>query len=112
MMVTWLRRSPHDREIARLAVPHFGALAAGPLYLLVDTAIVGHLETDQLSGLAIAGIVLTALCVLMLARLVGMGCAVRSGRLAGHRREPRRLSRRRPSPPALHAAPGRGFLCR
>ena len=112
MMVTWLRRSPRDREIARLAVPALGALAAEPLYLLVDTAIVGHLGTDQLSGLAIVGMVLTALCVLMLARLVGMGCAVRPGRLAGHRREPPRLNRRRRSPPALHAAPGRGFLCR
>ncbi len=87
MMVTWLRRSPRDREIARLAVPAFGALAAEPLHLLVDTAIVGQLGTDQLSGLTIAGIV-------------------------RHRREPPRLSRRRPSPPALHAAPGRGFLCR
>ena len=58
-MEVWRRRSPHDREIARLAVPAFGALAAEPLYLLVDTAIVGHLGTDQLGGLAIAGIVLT-----------------------------------------------------
>jgi putative MATE family efflux protein len=59
-MVTGWRRSPHDREIARLAVPAFGALVAEPLYLLVDTAIVGHLGTRQLGGLAIAGIVLTA----------------------------------------------------
>src|SRR5947209_6017692 len=35
------RRSPHDREIVRLALPAFGALAAEPLYILVDTAIVG-----------------------------------------------------------------------
>ena len=53
------RRSPHDREILRLAVPAFGALAAEPLYILVDTAIVGHLGTDALAGLAIAGTVLT-----------------------------------------------------
>src|SRR5438445_450509 len=33
------RRSPHDREIVRLALPAFGALAAEPLYILVDTAI-------------------------------------------------------------------------
>ena len=33
-------RSRYDREILRLALPALGALAAEPLYLLVDTAIV------------------------------------------------------------------------
>ena len=55
-----VRRSPHDREILRLAVPAFGALAAEPLYILVDTAIVGHLGTNPLAGLAVSGTVLTA----------------------------------------------------
>jgi putative MATE family efflux protein len=55
-----VRRSPHDREILRLAVPALGALAAEPLYILVDTAIVGHLGTNPLAGLAVAGTVLTA----------------------------------------------------
>jgi len=53
-------RSPYDREIIRLAVPALGALVAEPLYVLADTAIVGHLGTRQLAGLAVAGIVLTA----------------------------------------------------
>lgn len=53
-------RSQHDREIVRLALPAFGALIAEPLYLLADTAIVGHLGTHQLGGIAIAAIVLTA----------------------------------------------------
>ncbi len=53
-------RSPHDREIVRLALPAFGALIAEPLYLLADTAIVGHLGTAQLGGIAISAIVLTA----------------------------------------------------
>ena len=44
----------------RLAVPAFGALIAEPLYLLADTAIVGHLGTRELGGIAIASIVLTA----------------------------------------------------
>lgn len=52
-------RHPADREIIRLAVPALGALAAEPLYILVDTAVVGHLGTPQLGGLAVAGIVLT-----------------------------------------------------
>ena len=52
-------RSPHDREIGRLALLAPGALAAEPLSLLVDTAIVGHLGTPQLAALALAATVLT-----------------------------------------------------
>jgi len=51
-------RSPYDREIVSLAVPALGALAAEPLYLLVDTAIVGHLGRPQLAALGIAFAVL------------------------------------------------------
>jgi putative MATE family efflux protein len=51
-------RSRHDREIVRLALPALGALAAEPLYLLVDTAIVGHLGRPQLAALGIAFTVL------------------------------------------------------
>lgn len=43
----------------RLAVPALGALAAEPLYILVDTAVVGHLGTAPLGGLAVAGTILT-----------------------------------------------------
>ncbi len=52
-------RSVHDREILRLALPALGALAAEPLYLLIDTAIVGHLGTTQLAALALAGSILS-----------------------------------------------------
>jgi putative MATE family efflux protein len=48
-----------DREVFALAVPALGALAAEPLYVLVDTAIVGHLGTTQLASLAIAATVLS-----------------------------------------------------
>ena len=51
-------RSSHDREILRLALPALGALAAEPLYLLVDTAIVGHLGRSQLAALGIAAVIL------------------------------------------------------
>ncbi len=54
------RRSRHDREILRLALPALGALAVEPLYILVDTAIVGRLGTIPLGGLAVAGTVLVA----------------------------------------------------
>ncbi|HSD19854.1 MAG TPA: MATE family efflux transporter [Anaeromyxobacter sp.] len=53
-------RSPYDREIFRLAIPALGALAAEPLYLLVDTAIVGHLGRSQLAALGIAATILSA----------------------------------------------------
>ena len=53
------RRSPYDRQILALAVPALGALAAEPLYVLVDTAIVGHLGTPQLASLALAAAVLS-----------------------------------------------------
>jgi putative MATE family efflux protein len=44
----------HDREIIALALPAFGALVAEPLFLLADSAIVGHLGTPQLAGLGVA----------------------------------------------------------
>src|SRR5471032_1322285 len=42
------------REITRLAVPAFLALVAEPLFLLADSAIIGHLGTTQLAGLGVA----------------------------------------------------------
>ncbi|MFE9766782.1 MATE family efflux transporter [Streptomyces sp. NPDC005808] len=51
-------RRRHDREIAALALPAFGALVAEPLFLMADTAIVGHLGTAQLAGLGIASALL------------------------------------------------------
>ncbi|KIQ64089.1 multidrug transporter MatE [Kitasatospora griseola] len=52
-------RRRHDREILALAVPAFGALVAEPLFLMADSAIVGHLGTAQLAGLGIASAALT-----------------------------------------------------
>jgi putative MATE family efflux protein len=54
-------RSPYDGEILRLAIPALGSLAAEPLYVLVDTAIVGHLGRSQLAALGIAAFVLSGL---------------------------------------------------
>jgi putative MATE family efflux protein len=73
----------HDREIVRLAVPAFLALVAEPLFLLADSAIVGHLGTAPLAGLGVAGVVLQSvvgICVFLaygttagVARRVGAG---------------------------------------
>ncbi|WP_406060163.1 MATE family efflux transporter [Streptomyces sp. NBC_01077] len=85
-------RRQHDREIVSLALPAFGALVAEPLFLMVDSAIVGHLGTPQLAGLAIAAALLsTAVSVFVflayattaaVARRVGAGdlpAAIRQG---------------------------------
>ncbi|HEV2755598.1 MAG TPA: MATE family efflux transporter [Actinomycetota bacterium] len=51
----WARpgRHPDDRTILTLAVPALGALAADPLYSLVDTILVGHLGSRPLGALAV-----------------------------------------------------------
>jgi MATE family, multidrug efflux pump len=85
-------RSPHDREILMLALPALGALAAEPLYLLADTAMVGHLGTEQLAALAIAGTLIIGAFTLFnfltygttaqVARLHGGGETRAAGRIA------------------------------
>ena len=52
-------RRRHDREIVALALPAFGALVAEPLFVMVDSAVVGHLGTSQLAGLGVAAALLT-----------------------------------------------------
>lgn len=49
----------HDREIVALALPAFGALVAEPLFVMADSAVVGHLGTPQLAGLGVAAALLT-----------------------------------------------------
>ncbi|MFJ7629776.1 MATE family efflux transporter [Streptomyces sp. NPDC097595] len=47
-------RRRQDREILALALPAFGALVAQPLFVMVDTSVVGRLGTQQLAGLGVA----------------------------------------------------------
>ncbi|MET0736560.1 MAG: MATE family efflux transporter [Microbacterium sp.] len=59
---------PHptlNRDILRLAVPALGALVAEPLFLIVDSALVGHLGVVPLAGLGIASAVLQTIVGLM-----------------------------------------------
>ena len=44
------------RTVLRLAAPALPVLAAEPLYLLIDTAVVGRLGAVPLAGLAVAGV--------------------------------------------------------
>ena len=72
-----------SRRILGLAVPAFGALIAEPLFLLADTAIVGHLGTAQLAGVGVGTTVLHTATGLMIflayattpavARMIGAG---------------------------------------
>ncbi len=87
-----IRRSPYDREILRLALPALGALAAEPLYVLADTAIVGHLGRPQIAALGLAGTVLAGAFTIfnfltygttaVVARASGAGQQERAARLA------------------------------
>lgn len=54
-----------NRQILALAVPAFGALIAEPLFLLADSAIIGHLGTAQLAGVGIAATVVQTVVGLM-----------------------------------------------
>ncbi|WP_233565854.1 MATE family efflux transporter [Cellulomonas sp. PhB143] len=70
-----------------LAVPALGALVAEPVFVLVDSAVVGHLGTAQLAGLSLASTLLltvVGLCV-FLAYATTAAVARRIG--AGHERE-------------------------
>lgn len=54
-----------DRDILRLAVPALGALIAEPMFLLADSAMVGHLGAAPLAGLGIASAILQTIIGLM-----------------------------------------------
>ncbi|OKL49858.1 hypothetical protein BSR29_00390 [Boudabousia liubingyangii] len=53
-----------DRQILTLAAPAFAALIAEPLMVMVDSAMVGHLGTDQLAGLALGSTLLNTIVYL------------------------------------------------
>jgi putative MATE family efflux protein len=72
---------PRAREVIALALPALGALAAAPLYVLGDTAIVGHLGRTPLAGLAIAGTLLTQVVGLCL--FLEYGTTAKAARLYG-----------------------------
>jgi putative MATE family efflux protein len=69
------------RRIAALALPALVVLAAEPLYVLVDTAVVGHLGKEPLAALAIGGTVMTL--VAWLGTVMAYGTTGRSARRFG-----------------------------
>ncbi|WP_182908167.1 MATE family efflux transporter [Microbispora sp. H13382] len=69
------------RQILALAVPALGVLAAEPLYLLVNTAVVGRLGAVPLAGLSVGGIVLAQIASQM--TFLSFGTTARAARLYG-----------------------------
>jgi MATE family, multidrug efflux pump len=72
---------PTDREVLALAIPALGALIAEPLYVLGDTAIIGHVGTVPLAGLALAGLLLSE--VFGFCTFLEYGTTARAARLYG-----------------------------
>jgi putative MATE family efflux protein len=73
------RTSP--RRVLGLAVPALGVLAAEPLYVLVDTAVVGHLGALPLAGLALGGVLFTQVSGQL--TFLAYGTTARAARLHG-----------------------------
>lgn len=69
------------RRIAALALPALVVLAAEPLYVLIDTAVVGHLGRVPLAALAVGGTVMTLTA--WLGTVVAYGTTGRSARRFG-----------------------------
>ncbi|AXH91176.1 MATE family efflux transporter [Micromonospora aurantiaca] len=69
------------RRIAALALPALVVLAAEPLYVLVDTAVVGHLGRVPLAALAVGGTVMTLTA--WVGTVVAYGTTGRSARRFG-----------------------------
>src|SRR6201994_4871787 len=80
-------RMPRHPEILLLALPALGALIAEPLYVLGDTAIVGHLGTVPLAGLALGGLLVSE--IFGFCTFLEYGTTARAARLfgAGRQRE-------------------------
>jgi putative MATE family efflux protein len=69
------------REVVRLAGPALPVLAAEPLYLLVDTAVVGRLGAVPLAGLAVAGVLFAQVTGQL--NFLSYGTTARAARLHG-----------------------------
>ena len=79
--------NPLDRDILRLAIPALAALVAEPLYVLADTAVVGHLGAEQLAGLAVASSILLIGYALFIFLAYGTTASVARLLGAGNERE-------------------------
>ncbi len=74
------------KQVLGLAVPALGVLAAEPLYLLVDTAVVGHLGAVPLGALSVGALVLAQVSTQL--TFLSYGTTARTARLHGAGRRP------------------------
>lgn len=70
------------RDLLRLALPALPVLAAEPLYVLFDTALVGHLGAVPLAALSAGGTVLAVVSSQL--TFLSYGTTARSARFHGH----------------------------
>lgn len=75
------RPAAGGRQIAALALPALGVLAAEPLYLLFDTAVVGRLGAVALAGLAVGSLLLGLVSTQL--TFLSYGTTARSARYFG-----------------------------
>ena len=54
-----LRGRELDRQILALALPALGGLVASPIFVMIDSSMVGHLGADPLAALSLASSILT-----------------------------------------------------
>jgi putative MATE family efflux protein len=67
--------------LARLTLSAFVVLAAEPLYVLVDTAVIGHLDRTSLAALGVGGAILSMIA--LMGNFLAYGTTSRSARAFG-----------------------------
>ncbi|MFG1781077.1 MATE family efflux transporter [Rhodococcus oryzae] len=80
------RAEPPASRILGLALPALGVLAAEPLYLLFDIAVVGRLGALALAGLAVGGLILAQVSTQL--TFLSYGTTARASRMHGSGDEP------------------------
>lgn len=81
MRVSEAEERVSPRRILGLAIPALGVLAAAPLYVLVDTAVIGRLGAVPLAGLALGGTLFTLVSSQL--TFLSYGTTSRAARLHG-----------------------------
>ena len=80
-----VERDATPRRVLGLALPTLGVLAAEPLYLLFDAAVVGRLGAAALAGLAVGGLVLAQVSTQL--TFLSYGTTARAARMHGADRD-------------------------
>lgn len=90
MMVTMSASSSLSRRVLSIALPALGALIAEPIFVLIDSAMVGHLGSEPLAGLGVASAIVQTLVYLFVFLL--FSTTTRAAQAYGRRDIPGALS--------------------